>query len=419
MADQLPRKQFTAGEEIFARGDKGEQAYFIDRGVVEISTIQRGKKVVIARLGTGDLFGELALLNQQTRTATATALENVELVTINADQLNRALNDANPLLRKLLQVNLGRFQWTQQFMLQNTDSKGSHQSLEQQAKADQALEREIARAIEAREFELHYQPIITLQGGWTVGFEALLRWRHPTRGLVSPDSFIPVAERTGQIVELGRWVLEESLEALKAFQLLVGHKGAGPRPPLTALAVAEDSQGGMRKPGPLFMSVNVSSRQLLEMQEVDRIGDIVKKSGIEPDRIKLEITESLLVDDPAHAAAALQLLRDYGMKIALDDFGTGYSSLSYLHQFPLDTLKIDQKFVSTMDQDPKSYRIIRAIVGLAREMGLETIAEGIERNNQLAALREIGCDRGQGYLMSRPASFREARKLLQSRRARW
>ncbi|MDQ2070057.1 EAL domain-containing protein [Natronospira bacteriovora] len=419
MAEELPRKRFAAGQEIFAQGDEGDNAYFIEQGSVEISTERAGRKVVIARLGSGDLFGELALINRQARTATATALRDVELVSINAAQLQRALREANPLLRKLLQVNLGRFQWTQQFMLQNADSLNGGQSLEHQARADLALEKEISRAMAQREFELHYQPIITLEGGWTVGFEALLRWRHPTRGLVYPDGFIGVAERTGQIVDIGQWVLKEALDALKSFQLLVGNAGAGPRPPLTALAEVRDSLTSEPRRDALFMSVNISGRQLFELQEIDRLGDTIKASGIDPALIKLEVTESLLVDDPAHARVALQLLREYGVRIALDDFGTGYSSLSYLHEFPLDALKIDQTFVATMGRDPKSYRIVRAIVGLARDMGMETIAEGIERNTQLSALREVGCDSGQGYLMSRPASFREARRLLQMRQARW
>lgn len=416
MAEKLPREHFEAGQEIFAQGDRGEKAYFIDRGAVEISAEQGGRRVIIAVLRSGDLFGELALINQQTRSASARAIEDTDVVTINAGQLERALNDANPLLRKLLQVNLGRFQWTQQFMLQHTESVDGRQPLEHRAKHDLNLEQEIDRGIREREFEMHYQPIITLRGGWTVGFEALMRWRHPRRGLLYPESFIHVAERTGQIVEMGQWALAESLNALKAFQMLAGTSGAGPRPPMTALA---EENGNGRPREPLFMSVNVSARQLFELQEIDNIGDTVMASGVDPKRVKLEITESLLVQDPTHAAAAIQLLREYGMKIALDDFGTGYSSLSYLHQFPMDTLKIDQKFVSTMGRDPKSYRIVRAIVGLARELGMETIAEGIERNSQLAGLREIECDYGQGYLMSRPASFREARKLLQQKQARW
>ncbi|MEA5445370.1 EAL domain-containing protein [Gammaproteobacteria bacterium AB-CW1] len=417
MAQKLPRQHFAAGQEIFAQGDRGDRAYFIDRGAVEISTDKAGRKVVLARLGSGELFGELALINQQTRSATAVAVEDTEVVSINAEQLDAAIKTANPLLRKLLQVNLGRFQWTQQFMLQHADTVDARQPLEQKARRDLATEKEIQQAIEEQQFELHYQPIISMRGGQTIGFEALLRWRHPRRGLVYPTEFIPLAERTGQIVAIGRWVLGEALNALKAFQMLVG-RGSGPRPPLTALAEAAP-EPAPRSRTPLFMSINISARQLFELQEIDAIGDAVMASGVDPKQVKLEITESLLVDDPVHAQAAIQLLREYGMRIALDDFGTGYSSLSYLHQFPMDTLKIDQRFVSTMGRDPKSYRIVRAIVGLAEELGMETIAEGIERNNQLAALREIGCDAGQGYLMSRPASFREARRLLQQKQVRW
>lgn len=421
MSEQLPRERFDAGQVIFRQGDEGENAYLVDAGAVEIATERKGQRVVVARLGPGELFGELALLNESERTATATAAEDSVLIVISERRLEYTLRQASPLLRKLLEVNMGRVSWSQRFMRQHAENDPHAETLEVQTRQREAMEQEIDRGIAEREFELHYQPIINVASGRTAGFEALMRWRHPRKGLVSPGQFIDVAEQSGQIVGMGHWALEESLGALKSFEMMLGRRGAVPRPPLSGLGRWGQSTAPVESAdeAPLFMSVNVSGRQLLEHEEVDRLGEVIRASGLDPARIKLEITESLLVDDPVQAGVALQQLRDYGVRIALDDFGTGYSSLSYLHQFPLDTLKIDRSFVSSMNSDDKSFRIVRAIAGMARELDMEVIAEGIERNSELGRLREIGVDCGQGFLMSRPVPFREARKLLKERRMRW
>ncbi len=422
MSEDLHKEHFEAGEVIFRRGQRGRYAYMIESGSVEISTERGGRKVVVAELGQGELFGELALIHEQERTATATAAEACTLIVIGAQKLEETLREASPLARKLLEVNLGRVAWSQRFMRQHADAVTPDEgTLEHQTRLREAMERAIDRGIQNREFELYYQPIINIASGKTAGFEALMRWRHPRKGLVSPGQFMPVAEQSGQIVEMGHWALQESLEALKAFEMLVGRRGAAPSPPLSGLGGWGRSTAPVLalQEAPLFMSVNVSGRQLLETREIDRLGEVVKASGVEPARIKLEITENLLVDDPVHASVALQRLRDFGVRIALDDFGTGYSSMSYLHQFPLDCLKIDRAFVSNMKSDAKSFRIVRAIGSMARELGLEIIAEGIETKGELGALRGIECDFGQGFLMSRPVPFREARKLLKERRMRW
>ncbi|MCP1727824.1 EAL domain-containing protein (putative c-di-GMP-specific phosphodiesterase class I) [Natronospira proteinivora] len=390
---ELPNTRFDAGETIFHRGEPGDHAYLIRSGQVEISTDQGGKKVVIANLGPGEVFGELALISHQARTATATTTRDTEATVISTERLQAAIDSADPLLQTLLRGNLGRFIWTQRFMLQHASPKSEDSSLAHQAERDRNVEAEIGRAIKTREFELFYQPIVDLEKGHIAGFEALMRWRHPDRGTVSPGEFIGVAEATGQIVAMGAWALEEALEQLKGFQAIVDQQALDEQPPL-------------------FMSVNVSGRQLLELDEIEHLGAVLKQSGVAPERIKLEITESLLVDDPMHAAIALQQLRDLGVRLAIDDFGTGYSSLSYLHLFPLDTLKIDRSFVQDMIHDPRRERIVRAISGLARDLDLNIIAEGVENEEELASLNRFECDYVQGFLMAKPQTADQIRQLL-------
>lgn len=394
MDQDIPKQQFRAGETVFHRGDPGDKAYLIREGEVAITTDQGGREVTLANLGPGEVFGELALISHQARTATARATEDTEALVITTERLQAAIDAADPLLQTLLRGNLGRFIWTQRFMLQHASPQGGEASVAQQAAREKAVESDIGRAIEAREFELFYQPVIDLSAGRVAGFEALMRWRHPERGTVSPGEFIEIAEATGQIVPMGAWALEEALGALKRFQSIVDRHG-GERPPL-------------------FMSVNVSGRQLLELEEIERLGGVLKESGVDPAQIKLEITESLLVDEPMHAAVALQQLREKGVRIAIDDFGTGYSSLSYLHLFPLDTLKIDRSFVSDMLDDPRRERIVRAISGLARDLDLNIIAEGVENERELGSLNRFECDYVQGFFLEKPQTAADVEALLET-----
>lgn len=391
MEQQTNTEHFPAGATLFEHGDAAAHAYMIIDGQIEISAEQGGRHVVIAKLGPNEVFGELALISEQPRTATARALDDTEVMVITRDHLQRVIDAADPLLTNLLRGNLGRFVWTQRFMLQNTSGDSGSDSLQKKAEGELALQRELDEAIRKQEFELFYQPVVSLESGLISGFEALIRWRHPRRGLVSPGEFIPVAEKTGQILPMGYWALEQALSDLRAFEAALP-RGAG-------------NTG-------LFMSVNVSGRQLLELEEIERIGQLLRSTGVNPEQVKLEITESLLVDDPMHAAVALNRVRDQGVRLAIDDFGTGYSSLSYLHLFPLDTLKIDRSFVSNMLDDERRFRIVRAISRLARDLDLDIIAEGIEQHQEMEKLRSLECDYVQGFLMARPTPARDVETLL-------
>ncbi|WP_177212894.1 bifunctional diguanylate cyclase/phosphodiesterase [Geodermatophilus ruber] len=250
------------------------------------------------------------------------------------------------------------------------------------------LEADLAQALERGELHLVFQPVVDLATERLIGFEALLRWTHPTLGPVPPDAFIPVAEATGLIRELGHWVLEQACHTAAAWQ-----------------RTYPQAQ-------PLAISVNVSGRQLADADLGRFVADVLADSGLPPCSLVLELTETALVDDPARAAADLGRLRALGVRLAVDDFGTGYSSLAYLGQFPVDILKIDRSFVAAITDIEHRSPLVRGMLELARNLGLETVAEGVESAVQRDRLRAEGCDRAQGYLFSRPLDSTEAELQL-------
>jgi EAL domain-containing protein (putative c-di-GMP-specific phosphodiesterase class I) len=221
-----------------------------------------------------------------------------------------------------------------------------------------------------------------------MGFEALVRWQHPTRGLLSPAKFIPLAEETGHIIRLGRWVLREACLALRDWQAV---------PP------------NMR---PLEISVNVSTKQFQDPGLAGYIESVLGESGIPPHALQLEVTESVLIEDSAAVAAALERLKALGVGFKIDDFGTGYSSLNYLHLLPFDALKIDRTFVAGLMKHDNSAELVKAVLALGASLGMEVVAEGVETQEQASALAEMGCRYGQGYLYSRPIPAEQAKSLV-------
>ncbi|HEV2707063.1 MAG TPA: EAL domain-containing protein [Pyrinomonadaceae bacterium] len=250
------------------------------------------------------------------------------------------------------------------------------------------LETDLRRAVEREEFFLHYQPIVSLETGLIRGFEALVRWQHPERGHVSPIDFIPVAEETGLIIPIGEWVLAEACREVKRWQ--------------------------ERFPSypPLQISVNISGKQLMKSDLIEQVRRVLRETGIEPRALKLEITESIMMENIESAIALLNHLRALGVELSIDDFGTGYSSLSYLHRFPVSTLKIDRSFVGRMDGNNENAEIVRTIVMLARNLDMDVIAEGVETEHQVTQLRALRCEYGQGYHFSKPVDAAGAAALL-------
>ena len=253
------------------------------------------------------------------------------------------------------------------------------------------LENDLRRAVERNELRLEYQPIVALESGHISGFEALVRWEHPELGLIPPGDFIPVAEETGVIVELGAWVLSEACRQMREWQLIS---------PLHRR---------------LKISVNLSSRHFLQLDLYERIVEILQETALDPATLQLEITESILMENAQTIIPLLGRLRALGIELAIDDFGTGYSSLSYLSRLkPIHTLKIDRSFISMGGDDRENAEIVRTIILLARNMGKEVVAEGIETAAQLARLRRLKCAYGQGYLFSRPQNADHTAQLLRA-----
>lgn len=261
-------------------------------------------------------------------------------------------------------------------------------SMHDRAMALLVLETDLRRAIARREFRLHYQPIVALDTCRIAGFEALVRWHHPERGLLSPAEFIPVAEETGLIIPLGQWVLEEACRQMGVWQ---ARFHADP---------------------PLVVSVNLCTKQFSQPGLIEWIKQILFETGFDAHNLKLEITESVVMENAAAATATLGQLRELGVKLYIDDFGTGYSSLSYLHRFPVGTLKIDRSFVSRMSAQDENMEIIRTIIQLAHNLRMEVIAEGVETAEQLVQLKGLKCEYGQGYLFSGPVDAEMACTLI-------
>lgn len=386
------RKIFPRGAKIFREGASGTSAYLIERGIVQISSLREGKKFELARLTRGDLFGEMALIDDNVRSATATAMEESEMVVISRKYLKSKLDQTDAMMKLLLNVLLDRFRTTQKkFLGQTVSPKSKNKDIEtedpsfqdehKQVVSDLMFKKELEQAIERREFELYYQPIVRIDDRSIAGFEALIRWQHPDRGIVLPNEFIGFAEETGLIVPIGEWVFEEACRSLKSIHSIIGPKGDMPSP---------------------VMCINISPWQLYESDFITFIPALLKNVKIDPTYLHLEITETILMENPDLANYTLSRLKDMGMKLVIDDFGTGYSSLSYLHRFPLQYLKIDRSFVATMIENQGSMEIVRAVAGLAHNLGMRTVAEGIETPEQLKWLRNLKTDYGQGYLFSKP-----------------
>jgi len=396
LRESVYREEHQPGSTIFREGEPGDCAYVIERGMVRLETLRRGRKITIANLGEGELFGEMALIDGEVRPSTAVATEETVLVVISLDQLREKLEQADPLLTFFMRNILDRVRATQSRLLGDPERPDMDRSEDdaflyndrslprhrERAMRTLKLQGEMNQALERKEFILHFQPILDLKTGTTAGVEALVRWNHPERGLLYPADFIAFAEENGSIIPIGLWVLEKACKTLHIFQAKLDSVNA--------------------EAPPLFMAFNLSSRQFSDIDLVRNISEIIDSTGVNPEQIKLEITETLLMDNPARAAVTLNGIKAMGLEVAIDDFGTGYSSLSYLHRFQIDTLKIDRSFVSTATMNGGSMEVVRAIIGLARNLGLDIVAEGIEQPEQVTLLRDLQCDYGQGYFFSEP-----------------
>lgn len=398
MSKGVHRQIYPPNSIIFSEDEPGECAYFITKGRVEIAEHKDGERKVLAVLQDGELFGEMALLDSLPRVASATAIDETELVLIDRELVKGKMSHADPLIGLFVRVILHRYRTLEKSPKQ-VDVEHSVEALlpsYEQGKReilDQLkVKGDLRTAIENGEFRLFYQPIIDLQNREIKGFEALIRWFHPQRGLVPPDEFISIAEDTGLIVPLGLWILQQACLDLTVFMAQQQTQGAAP----------------------LFMSVNLSARQISDPSLLNEFAKVLENIALNPQQIKLEITESLLMENPTLAAQALTQLKGLGVSIAIDDFGTGFSSLSYLHRFPIDAIKIDRSFTQSIGDNQRSLTIVRAISSLARSLDMQVIVEGIETEDALETVKQFGCEFGQGYLISKPVPIESARGLIQT-----
>ncbi len=304
-----------------------------------------------------------------------TASIGITLSTIEYDHPESVLRDADTAMYRAKENGKARYELFDKVM-------------HARAVARLQLENDLRRAIERNEFHVYYQPIVSLDTDRLAGFEALVRWEHPERGIISPAEFIASAEETGLIVELGQWVLREACRQMHEWQ--------------------------WQNPahGQMIVSVNLSAKQFTQPDLLGQIKRTLHETGLDPRCLKLEITESIVMENAETASTMLMHLRELGVHLSIDDFGTGYSSLSYLHRFPVNTLKIDRSFISRMGAGDENTEIVRTIITLASNLGMKVIAEGVETQAQLAQLKKMGCDYGQGYLFSRPMSAEVASLLI-------
>ncbi|MEM8610902.1 MAG: EAL domain-containing protein [Cyanobacteria bacterium P01_H01_bin.105] len=383
-------KHFKVGEVIFSEGDPGDSAYIIESGRVEIAVSVDGQLFPLHVLTSGDVLGEMAVMDTAPRSASAKALEETVCVAISSRQISERIQGADPIVQLLVTTLLHRIRSTPQVTLsgypkvamgvQQTSSSDNDKGLDKMR-----LESELREALNNQQLRPHYQPLVNIQTQEILGFEALVRWLSPTRGHVSPGEFTSIAEETSLIIPIGQQTLQQACRDLVQFQ--------------------------MACPRPLFMSINVAPRQLAENSFLAELKAITDQYGLSPTQIKLEVTERVFMEDPV-ALSMLQKCRQAGFHIALDDFGTGFSSLNYLTRFEVDGFKIDRAFVQELLTNQRTQVLLESMLAMAHGLGMQTVVEGIETIEQLEVLQRSGCDIGQGYLFGKPLPFSEAQQLL-------
>ncbi|WP_165797270.1 EAL domain-containing protein [Solimonas fluminis] len=393
MSAERHRRSLETGEMLFREGDGGHEAYVIESGCIEIFTGSLDSRRRIACLGRDEIFGEMTLLGGHTRLASAMATEPTTLIVISHEYLEERVLAADPLLRHLLRVVIARSRDNVLRLAQTVEQGGgmagtAHAAADRQAALQHLrLEQAMATALERSEFQLHLQPIVRLRDGRPAGFEALIRWIRPDGSRVSPGEFIPVAEQSELIYVLGHWIIRESCRCLAELDRQVPGAAA-------------------------FLSLNLSLRQFDDPALFPVLEAALADSGLDPRRLRLEITESMIARDADATLQLLQRCKALGAKLSVDDFGTGYSSLSYLQRLPVDCLKLDRSFIGELETSPAAARIVGAVARLAHDLGMETVAEGIETPGQAARCRELGVDYGQGFHWAPALPLDRAAQLL-------
>lgn len=402
--DQDHIRLLHAQEVLFRQGELGETAYVIESGLVEIYSERGDERELIAQLGANEIFGEMALLGDRARTASVKALEPTRLLVVSQKHLTERLENADPMTRHLLriavlrcrellarirsgQVRLGALSPPALATVPTPADAEAEARDRNLAFGRLRIEQELRVALDRGEFRLHYQPIVRVPDASVAGFEALLRWFKPGVGRVPPDEFIPVAEASGLICSIGRWVLQQAVDDL---------------------LLCDEARGDDPSAPPLFMTVNLSARQMEDVELLPALARHAERLRGRNCRLKLEVTESLMIGNVVLMQALITSIRELGMQVVLDDFGTGYCSLSYLHLFEVHTMKLDRSFTRGMAVSEASRKVVAGVAGIAHALGLDIVIEGVETADQAEQAGQLGVDYAQGYFFGRPAPVEEA-----------
>jgi EAL domain-containing protein (putative c-di-GMP-specific phosphodiesterase class I)/CRP-like cAMP-binding protein len=395
---------FKPGDIIFIEGSSADKAYIIESGLVEIFVGSGVEAIQLSVLGPGDIFGEMGLIDAFPRSASARAVCHCRCIIVSTTQIAERIESSTPLVKLLISMSIHRNRAYNSYFravlntshitlpsLAITEKTFVKSPQYEKILEDIKLESDLQKAVLNNELKPYYQPLIDLKKKNIIGFESLLRWHCPVRGLLLPKQFITLAEETSLILPIGAWVLERACIDLLIFQAELEHFHPCP--------------------SELFISVNISVRQFQEPDFFNQLIEITRRHRIRPSQIKLEVTERIFLAQ-SEAINTISQCRAAGFDVSLDDFGTGYSSLNYLERCEIDSLKIDQLFIQKICSSERARLLVSAIIDIAQKLGLPTVAEGIETPGQQIILQELGCDVGQGHLFSQPLPFEEALAFL-------
>lgn len=384
---------FKKGQQVFKVGDEAHCAYIVESGSISVYPKNRSDQL-IAILHKGELLGEMGVIDESNRSASAYAETDLELLVIDREQITKRLEKSDPIIRGVMEVLLRRIRSMlgikHEFEEVVTEDYGED-SIVSRGLDKIRFEKELHQALENGDINNVYQPMVCLKNGKIAGFEALSRWNHPEKGMVSPFEFITLAEESDLIKTMGLQIFDSACEQLALFQ-----------------KTRDEIDASLP---PLFMSINVSSAQLTAKNFFSDIYQITQKYGIEPSNIKIEITESLVVDYKK-IKVWIDDCRNMGFKLSLDDFGTGYSGFQHLLELDFHTIKIDQAFTMTIDSNPKSLIMLEIITGMAKRMNMSVVAEGIEDLECANKLKNIGVDYAQGYYFFKPMQAADVYEFL-------
>jgi len=394
--DGFHREVFDSQAFVFQTGDFGDAAFVIESGCVEVLAGPFDERRRVAVLAEGAMFGEVALLDRQPRTATVRALVPTVLVRIDRAHVEELLNRSDPVIQYLLRILLERYRSSSASVepsdnsllgsLNTPPTPSPEMDLHAAAVRTLSLAHDLSDALQGNQLTLYYQPIIALSGESLVGYESLVRWRHPTLGLVSPDEFIPLAEKTGLIHRIGQWVIHQAASDWPSLRKYCSH--------------TNDNVP--------FISVNLSAPELCAPDIVRRIQACLKQHHMPSRELRIELTETIVISSMESVSSAVIQLRNEQVGIALDDFGTGYAGLDYLQSLPFSCIKIDKTFVQQMQSSQRSLQIVKSALELARLLGMSIVAEGIEDEDTAQLLADMGCTYAQGYYFARPMPLKSA-----------